>query len=98
MGGLVGYDDESTAACFDQIAGYIPGSDVTEHNKIDLDHPDNALVLQSVFVTIIALGYGLIQVAIFRARRTNWKFLSWPVAVWPMRAASSPAWPWVPMG
>lgn len=40
-------------------------------NKIDLDHPDNALVLQSVFVTIIALGYGLIQVAIFRARRTN---------------------------
>ena len=40
-------------------------------NKINLDDPDNMLVLQCVFVTVIALGYGLIQVAIFRARRTN---------------------------
>ena len=42
VGALVGGDgtplDNKTAACArEPIAGYIPGSDVTEHNKIDLD-------------------------------------------------------------
>ena len=41
VGGLKNSDgsllSSKTAVCFDPIAGYAPGSDVTEHNKIDLD-------------------------------------------------------------
>merc|ERR1712087_144576 len=52
VGGLKNADgslkDTKTAACTDHgpaIAGYLPGSDVTEHNKIDLDQAamENAL-------------------------------------------------------
>merc|ERR1711965_1243010 len=37
----------TTACSLEPIAGYIPGSDVTEHNKIDLDQKDMETALSA---------------------------------------------------